>query len=199
MYITPNDSTSVYVGFGNKGRVGNNASYAGDGATWGSITDRKWRVRKAKASSPVGFGLAGTDGSSGLVNPYTEGSGVVYTGTYTPTITNSSNATSISVSTGAFTYTRVGRVVTVSGLFTAGATTAANTKTIVTITLPIASNLANSHDLTGLVTVDNSGGTLQYSAGFCSGNTGSDNAYCEWAAARTNAQAVVVQFTYKIL
>ena len=26
----------------------------------------KWRVRKAKASSPVGFGLAGTDGSSGL-------------------------------------------------------------------------------------------------------------------------------------
>lgn len=28
-----------------------------------------WRVRKAKASSPVGFGLAGTDGSAGLYKP----------------------------------------------------------------------------------------------------------------------------------
>jgi len=36
------------------------------GAVWSGLTNTKWRVRKAKASSPVGFGLAGTDGSSGL-------------------------------------------------------------------------------------------------------------------------------------
>jgi len=39
------------------------------GAVWSGLTNTKWRVRKAKASSPVGFGLAGTDGSAGLYKP----------------------------------------------------------------------------------------------------------------------------------
>lgn len=37
-------------------------------ANWPS-SSAYWRVRKAKASSPVGFGLAGTDGSAGLYKP----------------------------------------------------------------------------------------------------------------------------------
>ena len=38
-------------------------------AAWSGVNTWRWRVRKAKASSPVGFGLAGTDGSSGLYKP----------------------------------------------------------------------------------------------------------------------------------
>lgn len=36
---------------------------------WGTTFATAWRVRKAKASAPVGFSLAGTDGSSGLYMP----------------------------------------------------------------------------------------------------------------------------------
>lgn len=46
----------------------NNMNRANDDApatNWPS-SGAYWRIRKAKASSPVGFGLAGTDGSSGL-------------------------------------------------------------------------------------------------------------------------------------
>jgi len=40
------------------------------GAEWRNLAATiRWRVRKAKASSPVGFGLAGTDGSAGLYKP----------------------------------------------------------------------------------------------------------------------------------
>lgn len=51
-------ATDVDVWFG-KYRTGT--------AAW--ISGGYWRVRKAKASAPVGFGLAGTDGSSGLYKP----------------------------------------------------------------------------------------------------------------------------------
>jgi hypothetical protein len=37
------------------------------GYNWPSYSAWKYRVRKCKASAPVGFGMAGTDGSSGLV------------------------------------------------------------------------------------------------------------------------------------
>jgi hypothetical protein len=36
------------------------------GGSWASINTWKWRVKKFTPSAPVGFGLAGTDGSSGL-------------------------------------------------------------------------------------------------------------------------------------
>lgn len=61
-------TTDVYVYFGNKGRSTSNATYAGDGNTWASISSRYWRVRKAKASAPVGFGLANSN-ESGLAKP----------------------------------------------------------------------------------------------------------------------------------
>ena len=37
--------------------------------TWAGINTWSWRVRKSNPSSPVGFGLAGTDGSAGLYKP----------------------------------------------------------------------------------------------------------------------------------
>lgn len=43
------------------------ATYGVAGAGWNTlVATMKWRIRKVSASSPVGFGMAGTDGSAGL-------------------------------------------------------------------------------------------------------------------------------------
>ena len=63
VYAVSNTVTRVY--FGNRGYAPTNATYAGDGSAWSSITSYRWRLRKSKASSPVGFGLA-THIESGL-------------------------------------------------------------------------------------------------------------------------------------
>jgi hypothetical protein len=62
------NTTDVNVNF-KPYRVPTGATFASAGTNWSGIAASStylWRVRKAKASSPVGFGLAGTDGSSGL-------------------------------------------------------------------------------------------------------------------------------------
>lgn len=75
---------------------------------------------------------------------------------YTPTLTNVSNVLSSSVSSNAFRYIRVGDIVYVSGRLTVSATSA-NTQTEIEISLPIASNLANSIDLSGVATTPANG------------------------------------------
>lgn len=77
---------------------------------------------------------------TGTTNQY------VGSGTYTPTLTNVSNATSITAY--ACQWKRVGNVVSVSGNLDCGATAGA-TLTVVRISLPIASNLANSNECRG--------------------------------------------------
>ncbi|MFN7463730.1 MAG: hypothetical protein ACK5SE_06600 [Pseudanabaena sp.] len=60
-------STDVEVLFQQYGAAG--STYGTADATainWSTSFATAWRVRKAKASAPVGYGLAGTDGSSGL-------------------------------------------------------------------------------------------------------------------------------------
>lgn len=59
------NSTDVDIEFGNKGRISNNATYAGDGGTWSGINTYRWRARKSKSGSPVGFSAA-TPNSLGL-------------------------------------------------------------------------------------------------------------------------------------
>ena len=80
----------------------------------------------------------------------------VKSNTYTPTLTNVSNITSSSVSANAFRYIRIGNIVYVSGRVTVNAT-AANTATEIEISLPIASNLTNSIDLSGVATTPSNG------------------------------------------
>jgi len=60
------NSTDITVTFGRYAAA--TGAYSAAGTDWNNagIQTYRWRVRKAKASSPVGFGLAGTDGSSGL-------------------------------------------------------------------------------------------------------------------------------------
>jgi hypothetical protein len=59
-------STDVVVQFRTGGYEPSNATFAGAGSPWSGIATWKWRLAKRNPSSPVGFGLAGTDGSSGL-------------------------------------------------------------------------------------------------------------------------------------
>lgn len=69
MRVVPNNSTSVYVQFGNQGTVSSSATYAASAAAWSGpagVSTYLWRLKKVNPSSPVGFGLAGVDGSSGL-------------------------------------------------------------------------------------------------------------------------------------
>ena len=80
----------------------------------------------------------------------------VKSNTYTPTLTDVSNVSSSSVSSDAFRYIRIGSIVYVSGRITVSATSA-NTATEIEISLPIASNLTNSIDLSGVATTPANG------------------------------------------
>jgi hypothetical protein len=57
-------STTTRVTFAAKANMAND-----DAPTTDWQSDAYFRIRKAKASTPVGFGLAGTDGSAGLYKP----------------------------------------------------------------------------------------------------------------------------------
>ena len=96
--------------------------------------------------SNAGLSISSTD----VTTPVTA-NGNVFSGTYTPTLTNVDNVT-ISTATVCH-YMRVGNVVTVGGQLSMTAT-AANTDTQVRITLPVASTFSNARQLGG------SGGAL---------------------------------------
>jgi hypothetical protein len=61
VFILSSTSTTVTVQFNRYQAIAND-----DAPSFNWPSNMYWRVCKAKASSPVGFGLAGTDGSSGL-------------------------------------------------------------------------------------------------------------------------------------
>ena len=151
-----------------------------------------WRCIKYKSGSPCGFGLASTT-SSGLVNPYTEGSGVVYTGTYTPTVSGASNC---AVTPTLATYVRVGKVVQVMG-YAQVDVVAANASTEFFITLPIASNLALATDLNGVSSHGQAG--APYAAGRCIADTTNDKCQVAWYSSGDLAnRELTFSFTYII-
>lgn len=68
MEVRALSSTKVRVYFGQY-RTNFSTTFAGAGNVWSDIaatSTYQWRVNVANPSSPVGYGLAGTDGSSGL-------------------------------------------------------------------------------------------------------------------------------------
>jgi hypothetical protein len=97
--------------------------------------------------------IAGLTSAADVVPRFTgSGTAEVYnltSGTYTPTVTASTNAASASA-VGDFTYIRVGTIVNVTGRVTVDPT-AANTDTIFTVSLPIASNFSAVQDAAGVV------------------------------------------------
>jgi hypothetical protein len=118
----------------------NASTYGASGAAWNATSGGyKWRLRKISQGSAVGFGLATTT-SSGLVNPYTQGSGVVYAGTFTSAASNTVNLDTVDIASYPINYMRVGNVVTMSGLVDVNATTGGGTTTSFDFTVPVASS-----------------------------------------------------------
>lgn len=98
------NSTDVDILFGSAGYAASVRSSAG---AWSGIAGTwYWRCRKAKASSPVGFGLA-KSGESGLINYYYEDDTTLAACTFRG---NLGGANSVGV---AIKVTRVGRMVTI--------------------------------------------------------------------------------------
>jgi hypothetical protein len=115
--------------------------------------------------------------------------GNVFSGTYTPTLTNSTNV----ATSAAFQcqYMRVGSVVTVSGKVNIAPTATGTTE--LQVTLPIASNLTADQQIGGTFMDANSNGGVVF------GETTSDVARFIFTATDTAARDYFFSFTYQIL
>lgn len=114
-------------------------------------------------------------------------------GSYTPVATlgtNMASATSLSA-----LYTRIGDIVTVSGRMTADPT-AASAQTEVSITLPIASDIAASTDVEGVATAHL---TTVSAAGFVYGDPTNNRAVIRFASPTTVALNLFYSFHYRLL
>jgi hypothetical protein len=121
---------------------------------------------------------------TGTANQY------VASGTYTPTITNTTN---IDASTArACQWLRVGNVVSVSGSVSIDPTAASNT--VFQISLPIASNLAQAWNAGGV----GSAGVAHVNV-YISANATDDVVTASYTAIATGAEEVTFSFTYVIL
>ena len=188
------NSTSVDVFFSSGGYAPPATYGSATGTAWSALNagGYKWRVRKVKASSPVGFGLAGTDGSSGLVAPYSA-SGIIASGTYTPTSFSPSNCTVNTIQT--FRYNRVGSVVTVVGVCNVSATASSACEFF--LSLPLASNLTSSYQCNG-VTSHAQVGAL-YAAGGVLADSTNDRAQIVWRSnTDTASRELYISFSYSI-
>jgi hypothetical protein len=121
--------------------------------------------------------------------------GNVFSGTYTPTLTN---ATNISSST-AFEcqYIRVGNVVTVSGAVAVTPTAAGGASTILRVSLPIASALSASTQLGGTAVTTSE--TAQTAACGIAGDTTNNVAQFAFFAQTTSALSFFFSFTYRVI
>jgi hypothetical protein len=115
--------------------------------------------------------------------------GNVFSGTYTPTLTNTTNITSSTAFS--FSYMRVGNVVTVQGRVTIVPASAAACQ--LDIALPIASNLA-LENLSGCA-----GPTSVATVGMLDGNATLDTARILFTAPATTSRQWPVSFTYRVI
>jgi hypothetical protein len=118
----------------------------------------------------------------------------VFSGTYTPTLTNTTNiATSTANSN---QYMRVGNTVTVSGSVTVDATTAgANTQ--LRMSLPISSTFSGGNNLGGTGASISSGAYGNSMAIFA--ETGTNTAEFRWLPTLATAQIYNFTFTYQVI
>lgn len=117
----------------------------------------------------------------------------VLSGTYTPTVTNSTN-TDAAVTVTQAQYCRVGNVVTVSGRFTADPTTATNA-TSFEMSLPIASNLGAAEDCAGTANC----GTISGMSAAVTALSANDTARVGWIASDVTSQTWSFVYTYEVI
>ena len=116
----------------------------------------------------------------------------IYSGTYTPILTNDTNITASNVATyGEWTYTKIGDVVTVSGAVAITPTVASSLSTLYA-TLPIPSNLTLTGDLGGTGS-DRRGNGWRILAG-----TGIDGAVITGTPSLDTLELVSITFQYRI-
>jgi hypothetical protein len=114
-------------------------------------------------------------------------------GTYTPTLTNVSNATSISSRQSL--WTRDGNIVTCSVAFDSGCTTA-GTEITLRVTLPVASNI-DIYDLIGAGAFRVSGTVFGPVRVY--GDATNDEAVCAWVSSATLIAKCTVVFSYPVI
>lgn len=112
-------------------------------------------------------------------------------GTYTPTLTNTTNVAASTHSTAA-QYLRIGNTVTVSGVVTIDPTAAGST--VLDMSLPIASNLASVGNLAGTCNAPNPN-----EAGAVLGEITNDRARIQFTAVSTTNNAWYYHYTYRII
>jgi hypothetical protein len=206
MNWTKNDATSILVQFSNAGRV-SSATYGTAASTWSLASNFLWRVRKVAGGQAVGFSEATTT-SLGLVKPshtangasaasYSSGSGLVRSGTYTPSYVNVANTTAAVVTANSMIWSQVGQVVTCHGYIQVTVTAAAPTDTAFTMTLPVTptSNFASSVEASG--TVAYVGASTAINPGEVYANSGAKTVSVEFAASNSGtSRQVYYSFSY---
>jgi sugar lactone lactonase YvrE len=119
----------------------------------------------------------------------------VYSGTYTPTLTNTTNVASSTASE--LQYMRVGSVVTVSGLVAITPTAASDANTVLRMSLPISSNFASTTNLGGTGVISSAAGRGVAAAIYA--DTTNDVAEFNFLSPATSALSLRFTFTYRIL
>ena len=128
---------------------------------------------------------------TGVTSPVA-GDGNVFSGTYTPTLTNTTNITTSSA--GGAQYMRVGNVVTVSGQVTIDPT--ATGDTIMGVSLPVASNFAFQTNCGGTF-ISLSGVTFQ--GGSIYADATNNRATFRFAASSASSFDFQYHFTYRVI
>lgn len=124
--------------------------------------------------------------------------GVITSGTYTPTLTNVNNVNAGASAATTCYYTRIGSVVTVSGGMDVRASATSDVQ--VGISLPIASALATWDQLAGTVQVAPTGTIASSQTGYgISADATNDRATASFGAVGTTAQAISYVFTFTYL
>ena len=137
----------------------------------------------------AGFNIARTAVTAPAVTD-----GNVFSGTYTPTLTNQTNISSSTA--GVCQYMRVGNVVTVSGQVSITAT--ASGDVVMRVSLPVASNFAGTSQLAGMFT-QNAGNSTVSIVGGCAADATNDVARFRFNAPNTDAAIFNFHFTYQVI
>ena len=139
---------------------------------------------------PYGSALHNNAGAvTGTANQY------ICSGTYTPTLTATSNFAGTPTVNGTFKWIRVGNVVHVSGQIGTGVlTSGADTTTDLKITLPIASSFTTASDLTG-----SAGTTVADKWSLILADAAGDRANLLFAASTTSGHTYYLTFLYEVL
>ncbi|HKY81893.1 MAG TPA: hypothetical protein VJM09_10545 [Sphingobium sp.] len=143
------------------------------------------------ASVVIDVGVGFSIGRFSVTSPVAA-DGNLYSGTYTPTLTNVSNVTTSIASP--LQYMRVGNTVTVSGKIDIQPTALA-TSTQLGISLPIASNFANDYECGGTASAV---GGAQEAAGIFADTT-NDRAQLQFVSANTAQHRMMLSFTYQLV